>query len=107
MNKKQMWLNTILSSFVMAAIMSGIISGSKMHFSAEWPPIWLQSFTMSWPCALVLSFTVLPQVRKFSAWLTTPRVKKADKSDILDSLEIAQLQGTLPVFAQEALNDKR
>lgn len=86
--------------------MSGIISGSKMGFRADWPPIWLQSFTMAWPCALVLSFTLLPQVRKFSAWVTTPRVKKSANSDMLDSLEIAQLQGTLPVFAQNSITKK-
>ncbi|MGY3572366.1 DUF2798 domain-containing protein [Vibrio paucivorans] len=91
MNKKQMWLNTVLSSLVMAAIMSGIISGMRMEFSPEWPPIWLQSFTLSWPIALMLGLTVLPLIRKFSEWATKPR--KQDKR-LPDSLEIAQLQGT-------------
>ncbi|MBW3695227.1 DUF2798 domain-containing protein [Vibrio sp. T187] len=100
MNKKQVWLNTFLSSFVMAAIMSGIISGTKMGFSAEWPPIWLQSFTMSWPCALVLGFTVLPLIRKFSVWATKPRPKMDSTSAIANSLEIAQLQGTQPITNQ-------
>ncbi|WP_394246573.1 DUF2798 domain-containing protein [Vibrio profundi] len=97
MNKKQVWLNTILSSLVMASLMSGIISGTKMEFSAEWPAVWLQSFYLSWPFALFLGFTVLPLVRKFSEWATKPRAKK----DLaLDSLEIAQCQGTHPIIGQ-------
>ncbi|EGQ9329710.1 TPA: DUF2798 domain-containing protein [Vibrio vulnificus] len=51
--------------------MSGLISGYKMGFSADWPPIWLQSFTIAWPCALLLNLTVLPQVRKMAAWLAS------------------------------------
>ncbi|SBS60282.1 DUF2798 domain-containing protein [Vibrio atlanticus] len=86
MNNKQFWVTAILSSLTMATIMSGLISGYKMGFSPEWPPIWLQSFFIAWPCALVLSFTLLPQVRKFSSWVTTPRVKKSGNSDLLDSL---------------------
>jgi len=97
LNKKQIWLNTVLSSLVMASLMSGIISGTKMEFSPEWPAVWLQSFCLSWPFALLLGFTVLPLVRKFSEWATTPRVKK---DSTLDSMEIAQCQGTHPIIGQ-------
>lgn len=73
MNKKQFWLTSLLSSLTMASIMSGIISGSKMGFSADWPPIWFQGFCVAWPCALVLNLTVLPQIRKFAAWVCEPK----------------------------------
>ncbi|EJE8554809.1 DUF2798 domain-containing protein [Vibrio vulnificus] len=33
--------------------------------------MWLQSFTIAWPCALVLNLTVLPQVRKMATWLAS------------------------------------
>ncbi|MBY6195784.1 DUF2798 domain-containing protein [Vibrio hangzhouensis] len=73
MNKKQFWLSTLLSSLTMAIMMSGIISGYKLGFSSDWPPVWLQSFLLAWPCALLLNLTVLPQVRHFAAWLSQPK----------------------------------
>jgi hypothetical protein len=57
----------------MAVIMSGLLSGYKLGFSAEWPSVWLQSFSLAWPCALALNLTVLPQVRKLAAWLAAPK----------------------------------
>ncbi|MFS1932020.1 DUF2798 domain-containing protein [Vibrio splendidus] len=75
MNNKQFWVTAILSSLTMAAIMSGVISGYKMGFSYEWPPIWLQSFFIAWPCALTLNLTVLPLIRKLAAWICKPRTK--------------------------------
>ncbi|PMJ66501.1 MFS transporter permease [Vibrio splendidus] len=65
--------NRDLSSLTMATIMSGLISGYKMGFSHEWPPIWLQSFLIAWPCAITLNLTVLPLIRKLSAWICRPR----------------------------------
>ncbi|MEZ9417213.1 DUF2798 domain-containing protein, partial [Vibrio sp. 10N.286.49.E1] len=41
----------------------------------EWPPIWLQSFFIAWPCALALNLTVLPLIRKLAAWICKPRTK--------------------------------
>lgn len=73
MNRKQFWLSALLSSFTMAAIMSGLLSGYKLGFSAEWPSVWLQSFSLAWPCALALNLTVLPQIRKLAAWLAAPK----------------------------------
>ncbi|CAV27700.1 DUF2798 domain-containing protein [Vibrio sp. 10N.237.312.C02] len=73
MNNKQFWVTAILSSLTMATIMSGLISGYKMGFSPEWPPIWLQSFFIAWPCAITLNLTVLPLIRKLSAWICRPR----------------------------------
>ena len=73
MNNKQFWVTAILSSLTMATIMSGLISGYKMGFSHEWPPIWLQSFLIAWPCAITLNLTVLPLIRKLSAWICRPR----------------------------------
>ncbi len=74
----QFWLTAILSSLTMAAVMSGLISGYKMGFSTDWPPIRLESFSFAWPCALVLNLTVLPQVRKMATWLaskvTSPQI---------------------------------
>ncbi|CAK4074795.1 MFS transporter permease [Vibrio variabilis] len=71
MNRKQFWLSALLSSFTMAAIMSGLLSGYKLGFGDQWPAIWMQSFALAWPCALLLNLTVLPQVRKLATWLAT------------------------------------
>ncbi|MEL0607377.1 DUF2798 domain-containing protein [Vibrio echinoideorum] len=75
MNNKQFWVTAILSSLTMAMIMSGVISGYKMGVSHEWPPIWLQSFFIAWPCALTLNLTVLPLIRRLAAWICKPRTK--------------------------------
>jgi len=73
MSRRQFWISALLSSFTMAVIMSGLLSGYKLGFSAEWPSVWLQSFSLAWPCALALNLTVLPQVRKLAAWLAAPK----------------------------------
>ncbi|WP_325894804.1 DUF2798 domain-containing protein [Grimontia sp. NTOU-MAR1] len=69
MGRKRFWITTVLSTFVMAVAMSGLISGYKMGFSVDWPQVWVQSFVFAWPCAFLLSVTVLPKVRQFSEWL--------------------------------------
>lgn len=72
MTRKQFWFTALLSSFTMAVMMSGVLSGYKLGFNAQWPAVWLQSFTLAWPCALALNLTVLPQIRKLAAWLAQP-----------------------------------
>ncbi|CAK1697557.1 DUF2798 domain-containing protein [Vibrio crassostreae] len=84
MNNKLHWVTAILSSLVMAFMMSGIISGYKMGFSQAWPPIWLNSFLIAWPCALTLNLTLLPQVRKVAEWLCRPRSKTITKVSLCD-----------------------
>ncbi|USH04490.1 DUF2798 domain-containing protein [Grimontia kaedaensis] len=69
MERKRFWITTALSTLVMAIAMSGLISGYKMGFSADWPQAWGQSFVVAWPCAFLLSVTVLPKVKQFSEWL--------------------------------------
>ncbi|MDF2155234.1 DUF2798 domain-containing protein [Vibrio sp. CAU 1672] len=73
MSRKQFWISSLLSSLTMALIMSGVLSGYRLGFNAEWPPVWLESFSLAWPCALLLNLTVLPQVRRLSAWLATSK----------------------------------
>jgi len=74
MNKKQFWYTALLSSFTMALIMSGVLSGYKIGFSSEWPANWLNSFLIAWPLALLLNLTALPQIRKLAFWLAEPKV---------------------------------
>lgn len=62
MNRKQFWVTTLLSSFTMAFLMSGLMSGINLGFNA------------AWPSALLLNLTILPQVRKLSAWIINPNV---------------------------------
>lgn len=88
MNRKQFWLTSLLSSVTMALMMSGIISGSKMGFSAEWPAIWFQSFCVAWPCAWGLNLTVLPQIRKFVAWLCAPKMDDENRKDDQGDLKV-------------------
>lgn len=80
MSKKQFWLTTILSTFTMAMVMSGLISAYKMGVSIEWPLVWAQSFLIAWPCAFFLNLTVLPQIRTFSAWLCQSKVQGTTKN---------------------------
>ena len=82
MKSRQFWVSALLTSLTMATIMSGLISGYKMGFSENWPEVWRQSFTIAWPCALLLNLTVLPQVRRFAAWLCTPRSKGAHTTNL-------------------------
>ncbi len=72
MTRKHFWISALLSSFTMAVIMSGLLSGYKLGFGSEWPSVWLQSFSLAWPCALLLNLTVLPQIRRLAAWLAKP-----------------------------------
>lgn len=72
MTRKHFWVSALLSSFTMAVIMSGVLSGYKLGFSAEWPSVWLQSFCLAWPCAITLNLTVLPQIRKLATWIAPP-----------------------------------
>ena len=74
MSRKQFWISALLSSLTMALIMSGLISGYRLGFSSQWPAIWLDSFILAWPVALTLNLTVLPQIRKLSAWLANINV---------------------------------
>lgn len=69
MTNKQDLITSLLSSMVMAAMMSGVLSAYRQGFTADWPVIWLHSFLIAWPCAFVLNIMVLPQLRKLSAWL--------------------------------------
>lgn len=84
-SRKQFWLTALMSSFVMALIMSGVLSGYKLGFNAQWPPIWLNGFTIAWPLALLLNLTVLPQIRNLAAWLSKPRSgikSQAEKTEL-------------------------
>ncbi|HFQ4981953.1 TPA: DUF2798 domain-containing protein [Vibrio vulnificus] len=47
------------------------LQSARLTLWVDRPPIWLQSFTIAWPCALLLNLTVLPQVRKMAAWLAS------------------------------------
>lgn len=73
MNRKEALVTAFLSSLTMATLMSGIISLSKLGFTAEWLVAWRQGFTVAWPCALLLSLTLQPQVRRLAKWLARPR----------------------------------
>ncbi|GMM87879.1 DUF2798 domain-containing protein [Vibrio fortis] len=84
MNKKLHYVTATLSSLVMAVLMSGIISGTKMGFSHDWPPVWLNSFLLAWPCALVLSLTLLPKVKKLAEWICKPRESQPSQVGLCD-----------------------
>ncbi|RTZ17902.1 DUF2798 domain-containing protein [Vibrio aquaticus] len=71
MTRTQFWITSVLSSFSMAVLMSGIITASKVGFNDLWPAAWLSSLIIAWPCALLLNFTILPKIKMFSEWLAT------------------------------------
>ncbi|MDK9739710.1 DUF2798 domain-containing protein [Vibrio sp. D404a] len=84
MNKKLHYVTAVLSSLIMALLMSGIISGTKMGFSHDWPPVWFNSFLVAWPCALTLSLTLLPQVKKLAEWICKPRGSQQSQMELCD-----------------------
>ncbi|EHV5549602.1 DUF2798 domain-containing protein [Vibrio vulnificus] len=48
-----------------------MLQSARLTLWVDRPPIWLQSLSIAWPCALLLNLTVLPQVRKMAAWLAS------------------------------------
>lgn len=70
MNKRERWITTILSTFTMALLMSGVITGIRLGvLDLVWLQVWGESFLLAWPVALLASVVLLPQVRRFSLWL--------------------------------------
>ncbi|TRY10609.1 DUF2798 domain-containing protein [Shewanella hanedai] len=70
MSRKQFWVSALISSITMALIMSGTISAIRMgEISSKWVLVWLDSFTIAWPVALLANLTVLPKIRQLAAWL--------------------------------------
>lgn len=68
---KDFFISLLLTTLTMAALITGLISGFNSGFSDPWPEMWMTSFLIAWPFAIVLSLTVIPQVRKLSIWLAS------------------------------------
>lgn len=79
MTRTQFWITSVLSSFSMAVMMSGIITASKVGFNDLLPAAWLSSLIIGWPCALFLNITILPKIKTASNKLASKLVANKDK----------------------------
>lgn len=55
MNKKSLLVVQILMTFMMALLMSGIMSAIHMGLSRDWLATWGRQFAIAWPIAFVLT----------------------------------------------------
>lgn len=61
-----------LMSFLMALVMSGIITAVNRGLDAGYPLAWMKSFGLAWPIAFVLVLLLAPRVRALIARITAP-----------------------------------
>ncbi|END5390062.1 DUF2798 domain-containing protein [Vibrio vulnificus] len=64
-----------------------MLQSARLTLWVDRPPIWLQSFSIAWPCALLLNLTVLPRVRKWPhGWQVKWRAHKLahKKTELLE-----------------------
>jgi hypothetical protein len=59
-------------SFLMALVMSGIITAVNRGLDAGYPLAWMKSFGLAWPIAFVLVLLLAPRVRALIARITAP-----------------------------------
>ena len=55
MNKKILLIAQILMTFMMATLMSGIMSAIAMGLTPEWLAAWPKQLLIAWPIAFVLT----------------------------------------------------
>ena len=63
-------LFSILLSFFMGLIMSGIVTYLNQGFSEHYIKLWLSAFIRVWPIALVLIYFIRPAAVKIVEFLT-------------------------------------
>lgn len=73
MNKKLFWTTALMTSSVMALIMSGIIVTINTGVDSELISRWMRSFSIAWPIALSLNILVIPVVRNLAVKICTPK----------------------------------
>ncbi|EIU7612357.1 DUF2798 domain-containing protein [Vibrio vulnificus] len=64
-----------------------MLQSARLTLWVDRKPTWLQSFSIAWPCALLLNLTVLPQVRKWPhGWQVKWRAHKLahKKTELLE-----------------------
>jgi hypothetical protein len=61
-----------IMSFLMALVMSGIITAVNHDLEAGYLLAWLKSFALAWPIAFALVLLLAPRVRALVARMVTP-----------------------------------
>ena len=59
-------------SFLLALLMSGIITAVNRGVDAGYPATRLRSFAIAWPVAFPLVLFLAPRVRALVAWMVAP-----------------------------------
>ncbi|MCG7499419.1 DUF2798 domain-containing protein [Vibrio sp. Of7-15] len=77
MNKKLFWTTAVMTSSVMALIMSGIIVTINTGVDSELITRWMRSFSIAWPIALSLNVLVIPVVRNLAEKICTPKQQRS------------------------------
>jgi len=58
MDKKTLLIAQVLMTFMMALLMSGIMSAIALGPGRAWLSVWMKQFIMAWPIAFVLTLGV-------------------------------------------------
>lgn len=61
-----------IMSFLMALLMSGIVTAVNRGLDAGYPLAWMKSFGLAWPIAFVLVLLLAPRVRGLVARMVAP-----------------------------------
>lgn len=73
MSKKFVLLSQVFMTFIMAAIMSGLMSLFAMGPSMEWLAAWPKSFIVAWPIAFALTMVAWPTSMTLAKKVLQPR----------------------------------
>lgn len=73
MNKKFIFLSQVFMTFIMASIMSGLMSLFAMGPSMEWLAAWPKSFIIAWPIAFALTMVAWPASMALAKKVMQPR----------------------------------
>ncbi|ATC93298.1 hypothetical protein PTUN_a0517 [Pseudoalteromonas tunicata] len=77
MSKKELILTIVLCTFVMAFLMSGLMTLFQFGFTKQWVMVWAQGFPVAWFCAIILNALIIPHVRRFASYLATDKVQRS------------------------------
>jgi membrane protein implicated in regulation of membrane protease activity len=79
MDKKTALISQVFMTFMMALLMSGIMSLIMLGPTAAWPGIWMTQFILAWPIAFVLTLVTWPASMMLSR-LVLRRHGKSDRA---------------------------
>lgn len=75
MDKRTGIIGGVIMTFMMAFLMSGILSLFALGPNAEWLTFWPRQFIIAWPIAFILTQFSLPVSMKLAAKITGASAK--------------------------------